>query len=266
MPPMTASGPKQLIADIAASNMIHRLTCSTAEGMTMKKNILIVGGSSGVGFELARRYVEEGHRVCVAGRTDPKLPGAQFCRLAITASTDSLSQGVDSVITAFQDVHTLVYAAGFLQRGFIDELTDEALLTMNNVGLVAPMMLAARLKPLAPTPLKLMLITSSSGYTPRPKEPAYSATKAGLTMLGASLVRDPGIGKVLVAAPSGIRTEFWKNTNEDTSTMLDAGWTAGQIISLSGGPFKFKYAKILRGPARVEVVENLDNEFKPISL
>lgn len=118
----------------------------------MKKNILIVGGSSGVGFELARRYVEEGHRVCVAGWTDPKLPGAQFCRLAITASTDSLSQGVDNVITAFQDVHTLVYAAGFLQRGFIDELTDEALLTMNNVGLVAPMMLAARLKPLAPTP------------------------------------------------------------------------------------------------------------------
>lgn len=231
----------------------------------MKKNILIVGGSSGVGFELARHYAEEGHRVCVTGRTDPKLSGAQFHRLAITASTGTLPEDIDRLISAFQDIHTLVYAAGFLQRGFIDELTDEALLTMNNVGLLAPMMLAARLKPLAPTPLKLMLITSSSGYTPRSQEPAYSATKAGLTMLGASLARDPGIGKVLVAAPSGIRTAFWKGTNEDTSTMLDPSWTAGQIISLSGGPFKFKYAKILRDPARVEVVEALDNEFQAIS-
>jgi NAD(P)-dependent dehydrogenase (short-subunit alcohol dehydrogenase family) len=230
----------------------------------MKKNILIVGGSSGVGLELARHYVQEGHRVCAMGRTDPKLPGAQFHHLAITASADSLSGGIDSLVSAFQDVHTLVYAAGFLQRGLIDELSDEELLTMNNVGLVAPMMLAARLKPRAPTPLKLMLITSSSGYTPRPKEPAYSTTKAGLTMLGASLVRDPGIGKVLVAAPSGIRTGFWKNTSEDTSTMLDPVWTAGQIVALSGGPFKFKYAKILRDPARVEVVEHLDDQFNPI--
>lgn len=230
----------------------------------MKKNLLIVGGSSGVGFELARQYVAEGHRVCVTGRTDPKLPGAHFHRLAITASTEALSDDIDGLISAFRDVHTLVYAAGFLQRGFIDELSDEALLTMNNVGLVAPMMLAARLKSLAPTPLKLMLITSSSGYTPRAREPAYAATKAGLTMLGASLVRDPGIGKVLVAAPSGILTAFWRDTSEDTSTMLDPVWTAGQIISLSGGPFKFKYAKILRDPARVEVVEELDNDFKPI--
>lgn len=108
----------------------------------MKKNILIVGGSSGVGFELARHYAEEGHRVCVTGRTDPKLSGAQFHRLAITASTETLPDDIDRLVSAFQDIHTLVYAAGFLQRGFIDELTDEALLTMNNVGLLAPMMLA----------------------------------------------------------------------------------------------------------------------------
>lgn len=230
----------------------------------MKKNILIVGGSSGVGLELARHYVSEGHNVCVTGRTEPDLPDARFFPLPITASAADLTEGIDRLVTSFTGINTLVYAAGFLQRGAIDTLDDDALLTMTNVGLVAPMMLVARLKPLAPTPLKLMLITSSSGYTPRPQEPAYAATKAGLTMLGASLVRDPGIGKVLVVAPSGIQTPFWKDTGEDTSTMLEPRWTADQIVDLSGGAFKYKYAKILRNPARVEVVEKLDNDFKPI--
>jgi short-subunit dehydrogenase len=63
-----------------------------------------------------------------------------------------LAKGIDDLVAAFQDVHTLVYAAGFLQRGLIEALADEALLTMTNVGLVAPMMLAARLKPFGAPP------------------------------------------------------------------------------------------------------------------
>ncbi|RWR27217.1 SDR family NAD(P)-dependent oxidoreductase [Sinirhodobacter populi] len=231
----------------------------------MQKTILIVGGSSGVGLELAKHYVAEGHRVCITGRRDPHLPGAVFFSLPIGASADEMLSGIDSLITVFPGVQTLVYSMGFLQRGLIDALDSQALLTMTHVGLVAPMALASRLKPLAPTPLKLMLVTSSSQYTPRAQEPAYAATKAGLGMLGASLVRDSGIGKVLVAAPSGIRTPFWSGTDEDTSTMLDPGWVAKQIVQLSSGAFKYRYAKLLRNPARVEVVETLDNSFAPIT-
>jgi NAD(P)-dependent dehydrogenase (short-subunit alcohol dehydrogenase family) len=230
----------------------------------MRKTILIVGGSSGIGLELARHYIANGHRVCITGRRDPNLPGALFFQLLIGASADVLIPAINELVAAFPGVQTLVYAAGFLQRGSIETLSDDALLTMTNVGLVAPMMLASRLKLLAPTPLKLMLITSSSQYTPRAQEPAYAATKAGLGMLGASLVRDAGIGKVLVAAPSGIHTPFWRGTDEDTTSMLDPVWVANQIVELSGGAFKYRYAKILRNPARVDVVETLDNSFAPV--
>lgn len=230
----------------------------------MRKTILIVGGTSGVGLELARHYILAGHRVCITGRRDPGLTGAMFHPLPITASAEALNAGIDSLVSAYPGVQTLVYAAGFLQRGTIETLDDEALLTMTHVGLVAPMMLAARLKTRAPTPLKLMLITSSSQYTPRALEPAYTATKAGLGMLGASLARDPAIGKVLVAAPSGISTPFWAGTGEDTATMLDPVWVADRIVDLSGGAFKYRYAKLLRAPARVEVVETLDNSFSPV--
>lgn len=230
----------------------------------MTKNILIVGGSSGVGLELARHYIAEGHTVAITGRTAPEGLAAQFIPFAMTASSERLVADIDGVVSAFGQVQTLIYAAGFLQRGTIDALDDSALLTMAHVGLVAPMMLVSRLKPLAPTPLKVMLITSSSQYTPRPLEPAYTATKAGLGMLGASLARDPAIGKVLVAAPSGIRTRFWAGTPDDTSAMLDPVWVANQIVELSSGPYKYRFAKLLRGPARTEIEETLDNDLNPV--
>ncbi|EEA91819.1 SDR family oxidoreductase [Pseudovibrio sp. JE062] len=231
----------------------------------MKKNILIIGGTSGVGLELAMHYATEGHTVCVTGRKQPNLEGVTFQNLAMNHDPVQLGQDIDRVLDSFEPVHTLVYAAGFLQRGHIDELEDDDLSAMVNVGLLAPMLLIQRLKKRSDFPLKIMLVTSSSQYTPREMEPAYCATKSGLGMLGASLVRDRSLGKVLVAAPSGIRTSFWDNTNEDTTTMLDPKWVADQIVECSSGRFKYKYAKLLRNPARVEIVECLDNDMAPIT-
>ena len=230
----------------------------------MKKNVLIIGGTSGVGKELAAHYVSEGHNVCVTGRKNSDLEGAIYAKLAITDDNTALAGDIDRVLRGFEHIHTLIYAAGFLQRGHIDQLSDHDLRTMTNVGLLAPMMLIQRLKQSAPTPLKVMLITSSSQYTPREFEPSYCATKSGLGMLGASLAQDPEIGKVLVAAPSGIKTPFWEGTGEDTSTMLNPVWVARQIVELSAGAFKYKYAKLLRDPARTEVVECLDDDLTSV--
>ena len=55
----------------------------------------------------------------------------------------------------------------------------------------------------------------------------------GTAGVGFALARDRDIGKVLVVAPSGINTKFWEGTSEDTSTMLDVGWVAEQIVTLT---------------------------------
>lgn len=230
----------------------------------MKKNILIIGGTSGVGLELARHYTSDGHNVCITGRKNPDLREATFLELSITHDAARLATDIDRVLGRFTSVNTLIYTAGFLQRGHIDALGDDDLGTMVNVGLLAPMMLIQRLKRRSESPLKIMLVTSSSQYTPRELEPVYCATKSGLGMLGAALVLDQGLGKVLVVAPSGIRTPFWENTEEDTETMLDPGWVSDQIVELSSGSFKYKFAKILREPARVEIVECLNNSLARI--
>ena len=67
---------------------------------------------------------------------------------------------MDDLLAAFPAVNMLIYAAGYLQRGHIDELEGAALSEMVNVGLLAPMMLVQRLKSQTAGPLKVMLITS----------------------------------------------------------------------------------------------------------
>ena len=48
--------------------------------------------------------------------------------------------------------------------------------------------------------------------------------------------------------------------------MLDAKWVSDKIVELSGGAFTYKYAKILRDPARVEIQDTLDSQLKPITV
>jgi len=221
----------------------------------MTKNILIVGGSSGLGFALAKRYRAQDHTVFITGRKDPHDPELHFCAFAITAQTESLGAELDALLALTGPIDLLIYAAGYYQEGTLDQLRDSEILTMLNVGLTVPALLIQRLKKGARAALDIVLITSSSQYTPREQEPVYTAVKAGLGMLGASLALDRGIGKVLVAAPSGMATPFW-NVQKEVHDYLSPEWVAREIVSLFDDPFTYRYAKILRSPARVEIIED----------
>lgn len=227
----------------------------TSETTKILKRILIVGGSSGLGLELAKKYRDLGHTLFITGRTDPKLEGVTFVPFEIGTDLEQVKAELPPLIEATGVINTLIYAAGFYQEGHLADLDEEQIVLMMNVGLVAPTLLVRALQLANSTPLKVMLITSSSQYTPREMEPTYTAAKAGLGMLGASLGLDPTLGKVLVVAPGGMKTPFWRDQDKDQSAYLDPNWVADQIIDVSGGPFKYRFVKIHRDPPKVEVVE-----------
>lgn len=220
----------------------------------MLKNILIIGGTSGLGLELAKIYATLGHTVFITGRKNPNIHNLNFLKLSIDQNNKNLITQIDELIKNIDKINTLIYVAGYYQEGKIDQLNDKEILEMINIGLTAPAILIQRLKNNPGKPLKIMLVTSSSQYTPRELEPIYTAVKSGLGMLGASLSLDQSIGKVLVVAPSGMKTPFW-NDSHNTSGYLNPTWVAEQIVELSSGPFKYRYAKILRDPERVEIIE-----------
>lgn len=216
-------------------------------------NALVVGGTSGLGLTLAQLLKGE-YQVSVTGRRDSKTQGLRFLRLDLSADK-GLPEALDALVGQLSSIDLLVYAAGFYQEGRIDEVSDADIAAMDNVGLRAPMMLLQRLLKKQGALSGFIAITSTSQFTPRLREPTYTAVKAGLAMLASSVAQDERIGKTLVVAPGGMKTKFWEGTDKDTSTMLDPKWVAEQTLGLFGDDFRYREAHILREPPRVDVVE-----------
>lgn len=220
--------------------------------MVMRSTALIVGGTSGLGLELARLFSKY-HDILITGRSDPKIDTLRFHTLEL--GTDSFKQNIDTLMEELPEIDLLLYAAGFFQEGRIDDLSDTDIEQMGRVGLLAPSLLLNRILRKQKKLPGFIAITSTSQWTPRLLEPIYTAVKGGLGMLANSLSLDERVGKVLVAGPAGMSTRFWENIPRDMSAMLDPKWVAEEIVKLWQTDYKYKYARILREPRRVEIVE-----------
>lgn len=219
----------------------------------MSSNILIVGGTSGLGLSLASLFAAQACKVYVTGRKNPNMEGLHFIELEL--DTDSLAVALDNVLFEMPYFDLVVYSAGFYQEARIGELSDGDIMKMERVGLLAPVMLMSRLirrQKFVPT---FIAVTSTSQWTPRKLEPVYCATKAGLGMFAHVLSLDESVGKILVIGVAGMGTPFWKAENRDISTMLDPEWVAEKIIEELQGYYAYKLIKVLRTPARVEIAE-----------
>jgi NAD(P)-dependent dehydrogenase (short-subunit alcohol dehydrogenase family) len=231
------------------------------------KRALVIGGTSGIGLELARQF-SQNHQVTITGRHDPQLDIPNIAYVELDLSESPLLPPLPSRIAQFllhpavSPAHTdvLIYAAGFWQPGLLDTLTPQGICTMINVGIYAPALLLSLFLPFRETKRLdgLIVITSTSQFVARRDQPVYCGTKAGVGMLAKCLSLDGRIERTLVAAPSGTDTPFWDDTGVDTSKMLDAGWVASRIIwhyEKMSRLNKYRLIKILREPARVRVVE-----------
>jgi len=222
----------------------------------MSRNVLVIGGTSGLGLKIAL-LLSQNSKVFVTGR---KMLNAYhhltFIPLDIGPDSNKLGDDLDEVLESIPDpIHLLVYAAGFYQDGNIAHLSDKDIDTMNNVGLAGAEKLLARIIRRQAQLDGLILVTSTSEWTPRPYESAYTGAKAGLAMFGKSVGSSLQIRRVLTVAPAGMDSGFWDGIDMDTSTMLDPGEVARETLRLYklDLPYTIAHARILREPARVEI-------------
>jgi NAD(P)-dependent dehydrogenase (short-subunit alcohol dehydrogenase family) len=219
-------------------------------------NALIIGGTSGLGLALARRWAEAGASVVITGRTAPVVPAEHVSFQKLDLDAADLPQKMAALVQDLPEIDVFVYAAGFYQEGRITDLSEKEIETMLNVGGRGMLFgLRALLQKQAELP-EFISVTSSSQYVARQLEPVYNFVKAGAGHFAASMAEDGRIAKVLHVAPSGMQTAFWRDKpSKDVSGYLDPKWVAAEIDKLRKKDYRYKYVRVQRDPARIEEVE-----------
>lgn len=149
-----------------------------------------------------------------------------------------------------------MYAAGYFQNGRVTDLTEEQVEEMIDVGGRGLIYFVKAILEKQDVLTELIAITSTSQWVPRQYEPIYNFTKAGAAHFSNAMAEDGRVKQVLVVGPAGIKTAFWEGVErDDLERMLDPNWVAKEIMELRKDSYRYRFAKILREPARAEIVE-----------
>ena len=89
-------------------------------------NVLVVGGTSGLGLELAKK-LSNFDNVCVVGRHDPKVSGLNFIYCDLGKVSAGPYRPIHEIMyrtSTVGPIDLFIYAAGFYQGGTIRQLSD----------------------------------------------------------------------------------------------------------------------------------------------
>lgn len=185
------------------------------------RTVMITGGTSGIGLELAAQLLVRDNVVIVTGRDDKGLAAAKTRHPAIHAfqsdvgDADGIRQLYADVTAQFPKLDTLVNNAGIMRnldlaaQRSLEDVTREI-----DIDLSGPIRMVQQFLPHLQRQSDALIVMVSSGiaFVPFSISPVYSAAKAGVraytrclrTQLANSSVR------VVELAPPGTETPLMK--------------------------------------------------------
>jgi NAD(P)-dependent dehydrogenase (short-subunit alcohol dehydrogenase family) len=184
----------------------------------MPKVVLITGGSSGLGFAIARRFLQEGYQAIITGRNEEKLQQAvaelgEGCS-GITFDMDWLDRVPDFVARIrqeFSHIDVLVNNAGINQKKPFLEVTDEdfaRIVHTNQTALFVMTREVTRVMVEQESKGSIINISSMAAHYGIPQVISYTASKAAVEGMTRSMAVDlsPLGIRVNAVAPGFIKT------------------------------------------------------------
>lgn len=152
--------------------------------------ILITGGSSGIGLELAQRLLEKNNKIIICGRSAEKLEAAKKQYPQLETVQCDLSDEKQCIELAgwihknHPDLNILINNAALVHNTSFLETNNilEKLKLEVDTNLLAPIRLIKHLHPVLEKNNNPTIINITTGlvYVPRADYPFYNATKAAL--------------------------------------------------------------------------------------
>ena len=189
------------------------------------RTVLITGGTSGIGRELAREMLKRSNTVIVTGRDQGRLdevkrdlPGVQTIR-SDAADPSAIKVLYDDVHGRFPNLDTLINNAGIMRNLKLGDSQDLLDVTREiAVNLAGPIQMIQQFLPHLRTRPGALIVNVSSGlaFLPFPAAPIYCATKAALHSFTQSLrvqLEDSGV-TVVELAPPGTETPLFRGEFE----------------------------------------------------
>ncbi|MEK4751276.1 SDR family NAD(P)-dependent oxidoreductase [Priestia sp. FSL R5-0597] len=197
------------------------------------KTVLITGGATGLGKELAKLYAKD-YNVILAGRNQQKLTEAQhelgdnvYTMSVDITQYEEVGKSVEKLLMQ-HSVDILINNAGIGHFGPLTDYTKQAIDEVIDTNVKGTIFLTQALMPhllTRPEP-KVMNIISTAGLRGKANESVYVASKFGVRGFTESLkveYQDTNL-HVTAAYMGGMNTPFWDHNNhiKDKSRLRSA--------------------------------------------
>ena len=191
-----------------------------------QRTILITGGTSGIGVELAKHLRSRGNTIIVTGRslkrlaeTEAAVPGVHAIQ-SDAADPTAIDALRDRLAVEFPALDVIVNNAGIMRNLKLDadrSLSDVA--REIDINLRGPVQLVQAFLPglLARDTAMIVNVSSGLAFIPLPISPVYSATKAAIHAYTKCLriqLKDSNV-RIVELAPPGTETPLFRGEFEE---------------------------------------------------